>query len=187
VLETTEVDVIYVSGSPRKNSNTDYLLNMLNSVTSGTTVKLSDYRIEPCRACRDCRGKGTCAIEDDMRELIVPKLLKSDVIILGTPVYFNNVSSQMKLFMDRTYCLIGLLRNKVGGAVVVGRKYGTESAVTAINAFFLKHEMVPANRGVSGTAFRTGEIERDQEAIKATRDLGNRIVELGRILRIGDK
>jgi len=176
------MDIVYISGSPRKNSNTDYLLNVLNSIISGTMIKLSDYCIESCQACRDCRGKGECVIRDDMQKLIIPKLLKSNVIVLGIPVYFNNVSSQMKLFMDRTYCLIGLLKNKVGRAIVVGRKYGAESAITAINAFFLKHEIIPANRGVLGIAFNTGEIEQDHEAIEATKSLGNRIIELGKIL-----
>jgi multimeric flavodoxin WrbA len=174
--------ILYISGSPRKNSNTDYLLNVLNSINGGTVLKLSDYCIEPCRACKDCRGKGDCIIKDDMQELVIPQLLRSNVIILGTPVYFNNVSSQMKSFMDRTYCLIGLLRNKVGGAVVVGRKYGAESAIAAINAFFLKHEMIPANRGVCGIAFKKGEIIKDQEAIDASKKLATRITELGRIL-----
>ena len=85
--------------------------------------------------------------------------------------------------MDRTYSLIGLLKNKVGGAIVVGRKYGSESAITAMNAFFLKHEIIPANRGVSGIAFNTGEIEQDYEAAEATKSLGKRIIELGKILK----
>jgi multimeric flavodoxin WrbA len=176
------MDIVCISGSPRKNSNTEYLLNVLNSIISGEMIKLSDYRIVPCRACKDCRGKGECVIRDDMQKLIIPKLLESDAIVLGTPVYFNNVSSQMKIFMDCTYCLIGLLKNKVGGAIVVGRKYGSESAITAMNAFFLKHEIIPANRGVLGIAFNIGEIEQDYEALEAAKSLGKRIVELGKIV-----
>jgi len=176
------MDIVFISGSPRKKSNTDYLLGKLNSAIGGTMIKLSDYRIEPCRACKDCRGEGDCVTKDDMQKPIIPKLLKCDVIVLGTPVYFNNVSSQMKTFMDRTYCLIGLLKNKIGGAIVVGRKYGAESALTAINAFFLKHEIIPANRGLSGVAFNAGEIKQDYEATEALEKLGKRIIELGKIL-----
>jgi len=84
----------------------------------------------------------------------------------------------MKAFMDRTWCIRGRLRNKIGGAIVVGKRYGIESAITAINAFFLKHEMIPANRGVCGIAFEEGEIQNDQEAINAARELGHRIKEL---------
>jgi len=62
--------------------------------------------------------------------------------VLGSPVYFNNVSSILKAFIDRTWCLRGKLRNKIGAAIVVGRGYGMDSAITAINAFFLKHEII---------------------------------------------
>jgi len=176
------MQIVYISGSPRKNSNTDYLLNVLNSKINGEFIKLSDYHIESCRACMDCRGKGKCVVKDDMQLNIIPKLLNSDVIVLGTPVYFNNVSSQMKLFMDRTYCLMGLLKNKIGGGIVVGRKYGIESAITAVNAFFLKHEIIPANRGVTGLAFDVEEIKKDIDAIEAAKRLGDRIIELGEML-----
>ncbi len=117
-----------------------------------------------------------------MREAITPMLMGSDALVLGTPVYFNNVSAQLKAFMDRTWPLRGKLRNKIGGAVVVGRRYGLEGAVTAINAFFLKHEMIPANRGVYGIAFKQKEITQDREAIEAASNLGERILELGRII-----
>lgn len=174
--------IIYISGSPRKNSNTEYLLKILKSKIDGELFKLSDYRIESCHACMDCRGKGKCVQNDDMGKIIIPKLLESDVIILGTPVYFNNVSSQMKAFMDRTRCLLGCLQNKIGGCVVVGRKYGAEGAIAAINALFLKHNMIPANRGISGKAFYEGEIEKKPDAIKDAEKLMDRIIELSKIV-----
>jgi len=176
--------IVYISGSPRENSNTDYLLDILKSQIGGNIIKLSDYHIESCRACMDCRGKGECVTKDDMQKMI-PELLENDVVVLGSPVYFNNVSSQMKAFMDRTHCLIGLLNNKIGGSIVVGRKYGAESAITAINAFFLKHNMIPANRGVLGFAFELGEMKKDVGAIEDTKKLGARIIDLTKI--VGDK
>ena len=173
---------VYISGSPRKNSNTDYLLNILKSQIGGNIIKLSDYHVESCRACIDCRGKGECVVNDDMQKVIIPALLESDVIVLGSPVYFNNVSAQMKAFMDRTHCLIDHLQNKIGGSIVVGRKYGAESSTVAINAFFLKHNMIPANRGVLGFAFELGEMEKDAEAIRDTKKLGARIIDLAKMI-----
>ncbi len=110
-------------------------------------------------------------------------LLDADAIVLGSPVYFNNVSAQLKAFMDRTWAIRGKLKNKIGGAIVVGRRYGAESAITAIHAFFLKHEMVPANRGVSGIAFASGGVQQDREAVEAAKRLAERIIELGDLLR----
>ena len=170
--------ILYVSGSPREQSNTDYLLQRLLSATGGDFMKLSNYRIEHCKSCWACLQGSTCSIKDDMTEIIMPKLLKSDAIVLGTPVFFNNVSATLKAFIDRTWCSRGKLKNKIGGSVVVGRKYGAESAITAINAFFLKHEMIVANRGVCGIAFHKEDIVHDVEAIKATQKLAERIKEL---------
>jgi multimeric flavodoxin WrbA len=117
-------------------------------------------------------------IDDDMKTVVIPKLLNADAIVVGTPVYFNNVTAQLKAFIDRTWSIRGKLMNKVGAAVVVGRKYGAEGAITAINAFFLKHRMIVANRGISGIAFESGEIGRDLESMEAARELGCRILDL---------
>ena len=174
--------VLYISGSPRKNSNTDYLLKETLSVIGGEFLKIADYHVEPCRSCWTCLKSGKCAIDDDMSHQLIPRLLTAEIMVLGTPVYFNNVSGQLKIFMDRTWCIKGQLRNRIGGAVVVGRRDGAESAITAIQAFFLKHEMIPANRGVHGRAFAVGEIADDPEAIESARKLGARLIELEALL-----
>jgi len=178
------VKIVYISGSPRKkDSNTDYLLNLVRSVTDGDFIKLIHHRIEPCNACRGCLTHSSCTIDDDFTNLLTPMLLNAGAIIVGSPVYFNNVSSQLKAFIDRTWSLRGKLRNKIGGTVVVGKRYGAESAITAIHAFFLKHEMIPANRGVCGMAFNPGEIKVDPEALESAAKLGERILELEKLIR----
>lgn len=177
------MNILYISGSPRKkNSNTDYLLNCAREVTGGEFIKLIRYRIEPCNACWGCLKKPSCSIDDDFRKIIAPMLLEAEAFILGSPVFFNNVSAQLKALIDRTWSLRGRLRNKVGGAIVVGRGYGSESAIMAIHAFFLKHDMIPVNRGVCGRAFKPGEAEGDAEAVKAASRLGERILEIGALI-----
>jgi multimeric flavodoxin WrbA len=182
VKKRSSMKILYISGSPRKNSNTDTLLKEILSVTGGEFLKITDYQIEPCRSCWTCVKSGKCAIDDDMNRKFIPMILAADIIVLGSPVYFNNVSGQLKLLLDRTWCLKGKLRNKIGGTVVVGRRDGIESAITAIQAFFLKHEMIPANRGVHGRAFAQGEIGDDPEAIESSRKLGTRLIELKNLL-----
>jgi multimeric flavodoxin WrbA len=177
--------IVYISGSPRKKSNTDYLLNLALSITGGQLLKLSDYGIAPCRSCWACQRTGQCAIDDSFRRIITPALLDSDAIVLGSPVYFNNVSGPLKTLMDRTFSIKGGLKNKIGGAIVAGRRYGLESALTAMQAFFLKHEMIPANSGVCGLAYNAGDIEQDQEAIESTKRLAKRIQELDGMLGRG--
>ena len=170
--------ILYISGSPRKRSNTDYLLDQILDQTDGEFIKLSDYAIEPCSSCWDCLKGDSCVIKDDMQTIIVPKILKANALVIGSPVYFNNVTAQLKSFMDRTWSLRGKLRNKIGAAVVVGRRYGAETAITAINSFFLKHEMIVANRGISGIAFKQEEIKDDLESLEAATKLVTRLLEL---------
>ena len=172
--------ILYISGSPRKNGNTDYLLKLCQSMTGGDFIRLYDYKIEYCSYCSACIKKGFCTIQDDMVE-ISEILLESQVIVLGSPVFFNNVSGQMKVFMDRTWPLRGNLKNKIGGTVIVGRRYGLESAINAINSFFLKHEMIVADRGVTCMAFDIGEAKKDKEAINSIKRLSRRIKELNKI------
>lgn len=181
------VKIFALSGSPRKGGNTDILtkifIEYVNDMgAEAELVRICDYQISPCASCRLCVDAGKCVLEDGMRELY-PKLLEADGILIASPVYFNNVSAQTKAFMDRTWCLRGKLKWKVGGAIVVGRRYGHELALNAIHSFFLKHEMIVAYRGVVSFAFEKGEALNDKKAIECTRYLARSMVELIRKLK----
>jgi multimeric flavodoxin WrbA len=65
-------------------------------------INLFDYKINYCIGCRTCSkdGKGKCFQNDDF-ETIVSKIIVSDVIILGSPIYWGNISAIMKNFLDR--------------------------------------------------------------------------------------
>ena len=163
------MNIVCISGSPRKKSNTDHLLRLVLDRTGGEFIKLSEYHIEACSSCWACVKSGQCVIADDMTATIVPKILAANVMVIGSPVYFNNVTAQMKAFMDRTWAIGTKLRDKIGAAVVAGRKYGAEGAITAIHAFFLKHDMIVAHRGISATAFGPDEVGQDAESLKEIR------------------
>lgn len=173
--------IVYISGSPRKNSNTDYLLKKCSAILGGELIKLSDYKIEFCNSCWTCLKTKKCVINDDMTNIIIPSIMKADAIFLGSPVYFDNISAQLKTFIDRSWCIRGKLRNKIGASVVVGRRYGHQSAINAINSFFLKHEMIPVNRGVCGMAFEEGKVRYDSEVIKSIKQLCKRILEFQKL------
>jgi len=178
--------VLGICGSPRANGNTEFLLDMALNEFDKTSFKtekilLREYVLKPCFSCRYCVENQRCCIEDDMTATLIPSLLNSNVIIIASPVYFNNVSGQVKVFMDRTWCIRGRLKDKIGGGIVVGRGYGLESALTAINAFMIKHEMILGHRGVSGTAYEKGEIMVDKRAINDAKELAKRLSELCRL------
>ena len=176
-----------ICGSPRKSGNTEVLLDValaeLKHLGAETEkVTLSAYDIKPCTECRYCVDKECCCIDDDMTKILIPKLLSAEIIVIASPVYFNNVSSYVKVFMDRTWCIRGKLRNKVGGGIVVGRGYGLESALTAIHSFMLKHEMIVGHRGVSGNAFERGEIHSDTRALEDAKKLAKRLHEIAQLI-----
>jgi len=77
------MNVLYVSGSPRKKSNTDHLLQESRSVTGGEWIKVSDYRVEPCRSCWACLKSGECVVDDDMRWRLMPMLLEAEFVLFA--------------------------------------------------------------------------------------------------------
>ena len=174
-------NILIISGSPRK-GNTDYVCNIFKREVERVgrevrIIKISDYNIKPCISCRNCIETGECMIKDDM-EKIFPLLINADAIVIVSPVYFNNVTAQLKAFMDRTWCMRGKLRDKVGGAIVVGRRYGHEMGINAIHSFMLKHEMILGMRGVVAIGYEEGDVKNDEEGLKDVKKLSKRVVEL---------
>jgi multimeric flavodoxin WrbA len=74
--------------------------------TTITSYTLDDLEIKPCTACDACRGKTDtfCIIDDDM-ESLYPAFIEADLVVLASPIYWWNVSAQLKLFIDRLYGL----------------------------------------------------------------------------------
>jgi len=98
--------ILILSGSPRKNGNTELLArSFLLGARDGNEVEMlsvSDLCISPCRGCNTCylRGKQGCAIDDDM-QVIYEKMLTTDVLVIASPVYFYGLSAQIKTVIDR--------------------------------------------------------------------------------------
>jgi len=96
--------VLAVNGSHREGNTEAILKRILDGAKEkGAVIELVNLRekkVENCKACRGCEEKGTCTIEDDMPK-IFQKIAHSDIIVFGSPNYFNNVSALMKGFIDR--------------------------------------------------------------------------------------
>ena len=184
--------------SPRTNGNTEVLvkeaLDTARNLGAETEmIKVSDLNITPCDGCESCDITGECKIEDDMQD-IYTKLLHSDGIIFGSPVYFWGVTAQAKAIIDRTFVFRRdrRLRNKVAGAVVVARDSGASATFGALSDFFNLHRMIPARSigprtveelaqewggGVIAYADKPGEVKKDEQAIAKAQSLGKAIVE----------
>lgn len=114
--------VLGVSGSPVKDSNTDRALKVALEATGMKTefIKLSDYKVEPCRACKGCIETNTCVIEDDGL-MLAEKARTADALIIAGTVPYSSLDARTKAFMERLYPLRhrhGYLAGKPGGAIV---------------------------------------------------------------------
>lgn len=101
--------VLGISGSPRRNGNTELLIRefMRGAEAGGHKTELfilSELKISPCTSCGSCQKTGKCIIIDDM-QLMHKKLLEADCIVFASPIYFGGVSAQLKAFIDRCQTL----------------------------------------------------------------------------------
>jgi len=106
--------VYAINGSPRKNNNTATLLkkalegvkeSVKDTEVETEIINLYDLKYTGCKSCFACKmldGKsyGKCVIKDDVHE-VLEKLSQADGIIFGSPVYFHDISGQLKLFLER--------------------------------------------------------------------------------------
>jgi multimeric flavodoxin WrbA len=102
------IRVTGIVGSPRINKNSDTLVQKVleGCQYQGALIEkiyLKHLEISPCQAHKPQDGKG-CVIRDGM-DIIYQVFEASDGLVLGSPVYYNSVSAQMKLMIDRSYCL----------------------------------------------------------------------------------
>ena len=99
-------NVLILSGSPRRNGNSDMLCDRftLGAREAGHNVEkifLRDRKIGYCTGCDYCFKTHKCSQKDDMAE-IIEKMIQADVLVFATPVYFYSMDAQMKTLIDRT-------------------------------------------------------------------------------------
>lgn len=109
-------NVVILSASPRRNGNSDILCDefMKGATEAAHDVEkifLADKNIKYCTGCGVCNTTHECVQKDDMKEILV-KLLKADVIVMASPVYFYTINAQMKTLIDRIVPQYTSLSNK---------------------------------------------------------------------------
>jgi len=95
-----------LQGSPRKKGNTNYLLSTFMDAAekSGArtlTIDVTKKNVVPCKEYTVCEKKGFCPIDDDVRDEIYPLLRQADIVVVATPIFFYNMSAQLKAVIDR--------------------------------------------------------------------------------------
>ena len=144
-------------------------------------ITLSQYRVNPCFGHENCASFESCLHRDDM-EWIIKKFCDADGVILATPVYYYNVSAQMKAFIDRNYFLCKkdmMSRARVVGIIVVAESEGIEDTVHTLNHFvdwsFNVNE--DSRLVVTGYASRIGDARNNPSLVEEARKLGRQMVD----------
>jgi multimeric flavodoxin WrbA len=151
--EESNMKVLGIMGSPRRQSNTEILLDkaLEGAREAGAEVEkvlVSKLKISPCLEIYACRKDGNCAIRDDMQSLY-KKLLEAGHVIFASPMFFYGVTSQAKALIDRCQALwvrrhvLGMgkedKRERRGVFISVGATRGTklfDGAVLTVKYFF---------------------------------------------------
>ena len=177
--------VIAFNGSARKDGNTAILINHVfreleNEGIDTQLIQLSGSRIHGCIACMKCyeNKDRRCSVKDDIVNDCIEKMLEADGIILGSPTYFANVSTEMKALIDRAGMVSrannDMLARKVGAAVVAVRRAGAIHVFNSINHFFFIGQMIVPGSSYwnLGMGRQKGEVEKDDEGIQTMKNLG---------------
>lgn len=157
--------ILFISGSPRKGNTEHIFLKIYESIDNEQKelILLKDKNIKFCKGCLTCYTRPDCTIKDDMAA-ILSKILNAEILVLGTPNYYENVSGLMKNFMDRCHPFYEheLIRDKkvifvyVGG----GGKDGTKERLDLAFYGFVKHLKLNLIESYSFEALEWNEISK---------------------------
>ncbi len=182
--------ILIIAASPRKNGNSTILASKAaDGVKAGggeaDLAPIGNLKIAPCNGCDACRARpdAGCVIMDDMQPLY-QKIRDAQGVIFATPVYWFNMSAQIKAFIDRSYAIQGkdswAFTGKDVGVILT---YGDSDVVTSggINALrsfqdicvYVKANLVGA---VYGSADKPGDIQANGELLKSAYSLGEKMV-----------
>ncbi len=140
MTETNSKRVLGIVGSPRRGGNTEILVDevLRGAEQAGAQVEkviLSKLDIRPCRGCDACKKAGKCTQQDDMHALL-EQMKRSQVWVLGTPIYWWGPTAQLKAFVDRWY---GAEYGDNRGTVFKGRRVILTIALEDTNERSVRH------------------------------------------------
>ena len=177
--------VVAFSGSARKDGNTALLVKQVfaeldRAGVETELVQLAGKKIRGCTACMKCfeNKNGRCVIDNDFANEAVEKMIAADGIILASPTYFSDVTTEMKALIDRTGMVVrangNLLRRKAGAGVVAVRRGGAMHALQTLQNYFMIGEMIIPGSSYWNIGFGRlpGEVVTDEEGMNTMKQLG---------------
>ncbi len=176
--------VIAINGSPRRKGNTSILIDEMFKIFQAEgieteKIQLGNKPVHGCTACGKCREiqNGKCHIKNDRLNMCIEKMIEADGIILGSPVYFADVSTEIKALMDVAgYVTRGnghLLKRKVAAGIIAVRRGGALPTFDSMNRFFLINQMIVPGSTYWNFAFgkNPGDVLKDDEGMQTIQTL----------------
>lgn len=177
--------VLAFNASPRPDGNTAFLLGKALSEIEKEGIRTEMIHIggRPLRGCTSCgecqkRLDRLCVLPDDGINGWIERMTEADGVILGSPTYFADVTSEMKAFIDRAGYVCrangSLLQRKAGAAVIAVRRCGSIHAFDTINHFFMISQMIVPGSSYwnMGIGRHPGEAALDEEGVSTMETLG---------------
>ena len=176
--------VVAFNGSPRPDGNTALLIKQVFAVLQQEgieteLIQVGGNLLHGCVACYQCgvNKNGRCVQIDPVNDWI-ESMRKADGIILASPTYFADVTSELKALIDRAGFVAraneGFLKRKVGAAVVAARRAGGIHVFDSINHFFLIQQMLVPGSCYWNMGFGRdkGDVTKDEEGLNTMTILG---------------
>jgi multimeric flavodoxin WrbA len=188
--------VIAFNGSARKDGNTAILIREVFKELEADQIEtemiqLAGKTIRGCIACGKCfeNKNQKCVVDNDFANECIEKMIEADGIILGSPTYFADVTTETKALIDRAGFVARansfMFKRKIGAAVVAVRRAGAIHVFDTINHFFLIGQMIIVGSSYwnMGFGLSKGEVEQDQEGLETMRTLGRNMAWLLKKIR----
>ena len=178
--------VLAINGSARKKGNTSAMIQRVFTKLEAEGIEteelsLAGKKMHGCIACMKCFEKKNrqCVVDNDFMNECIAAMDEADAIILASPTYFANVSTEMKALIDRAGMVAiandAMFARKVGGSIVAVRRGGAMQVFNALNTFFFISQMVvPGSRYWNiGQGLDKGDVLNDEEGMATMDVLGD--------------
>ncbi|MBN1197475.1 MAG: flavodoxin family protein [Candidatus Aminicenantes bacterium] len=194
------MQVVAINASPRREGNTHLLLRRVCDRLQARGIETEIIHIggkpvhgcQGCRTCFETRDRN-CVFGSDLINSCIGKMLEADGVLLGSPTYFSDITTEMKALIDRTgYVSMANgnpLAGKVGAAVTAVRRAGAQHALDSMHHLFSVLEMPIATSTYWNIGFgaASGEAEYDSEGLQAMDNLGNNMAWLMHCIQTGSR
>ena len=184
--------VLMINGSPRKESNTQILLDEMAAIFEQEGIEVECVTIgtqvvRGCVACGGCSKKGACVFDDIVNE-VAAKFEQADGLVVASPVYYASANGSLVSLLDRLFYSSPFDKTmKVGAAVSCARRGGQETTWDGLNKYFgIAGMPIASGQYWNGAHGRLpGEVADDGEGMQQMRTLARNMTFLMKSIALG--